>query len=246
MLRPMRVRVGTSGFSYKEWKGSFYPEDLPESKMLRFYGEHFDTVEINNTFYRMPKPGVLEAWTKEVPASFAFVLKGPQWLSHWGKLAGREAWAESFFTTAAALGKKRGPLLVAIPPYLKKDLGLLDAFFALVPKAVRVALEVGNDTWLDDDTYAALRQRNASLCIVDDPKKRIPVVPTADWGYLRLRETTYGPRAIAKWAQTILAQPWKEAFVFFKHEDEGTGPRLAAALKGALARHEGAVLGGRR
>lgn len=232
----MRVRVGTSGFSYKEWKGSFYPQRLPNAKMLRFYGERFDTVEINNTFYRMPNPGVLEGWLSEVGEDFSFVLKASQRITHHKKkIEEVAATTKEFFDTAKTMGVRLGPVLVQLPPYLEKDLPRLTAFFDLVPKDMRVALEVGSPTWFEDDFYALLRERGASLCIVDDPKKRTPFVATTSWGYLRLRETAYKKAALAAWADKVTSQAWNEAYVFFKHEDEGTGPRLGAAFKKLLS-----------
>ncbi len=230
----MHVRVGTSGFAYKEWKGSFYPEDLAASKMLGFYSERFDTVEINNTYYRMPKVSVLENWASQVPDHFAFVLKAPQRVTHWKRIEEIGEACAYFFAASAVLGKKLGPILVQLPPYLKRDLDALRSFLALVPSGVRIALEVSSG-WLDDEIYNALRQANAALCIVDDPKKRTPLVPTASWGYLRLRETTYGPSDLERWVAQVQAQSWQEAWVFFKHEDAGTGPKLGAQFRSMLA-----------
>jgi uncharacterized protein YecE (DUF72 family) len=232
----MDVRVGTSGFSYKEWKGSFYPEDLPNAKMLGFYGECFDTVEINNTFYRMPNPEVLEGWASQVPERFSFVLKAPQRITHQKRLAEVAQPVAHFFDTAKVMGDRLGPTLVQIPPYLKKDVARLDAFFDLVPAGFRIAIEVGGETWLDDEVYEVLRRRGAALVAIDDPKKRVPIVPTAGFGYFRLRETVYDDVALARWADDVLAQPWQEAWIFFKHEDEGTGPKLGRAFKEIVGR----------
>lgn len=227
----MRLRVGTSGFSYKEWKGSFYPEDLPAAKMLPYYAERFDTVEINNTFYRMPQASLLAGWKAEVPSTFTFVLKAPQRITHMKRLAEVDAIAQTFFDTAATLGKQLGPILVQLPPYLKKDVERLKAFFDVVPDGVRIALETGHASWLDEETYALLRERGVSLVIVDDPKKRIPLVVTAKFAYFRLREVSYQKRDLARWVSQIREQKIAEAWVFFKHEDEGTGPRLAKMFR---------------
>jgi uncharacterized protein YecE (DUF72 family) len=231
----MRLRIGTSGFSYKEWKGVFYPADLPDANMLAYYAERFDAVEINNTFYRTPKAGVLDAWAAEVGPGFAFVLKAPVGLTHLRKGAALAEPAARFFRIAADLGDRLGPVLLQLPPYLKKDAGLLRAFFELVPKEVRLAVEV-TPTWHDDDVYALLGEHGAALAVVDDPKKRTPLVATARWGYLRLRETTYRAFALRAWAKKVLSQPWDEAWVFFKHEGAGTGPRLGAAFRAHAAR----------
>ena len=231
----MRIRVGTSGFSYPEWRGSFYPEKFPTAKMLAFYAERFDAVEINNTFYRMPKPSALEGWAAQVTAAdvkrdFAFALKAPVYLGLLGRgRIGLEQPAKGFFEIAAVLGKRLGPIYVQLAPTMKKDVEGLAALLSLVPKDVRLAIEPGNDTWLDDDVYDLLRKHRVALCTIDDPKKEIPVVPTASFGYVRLRRTKYTKAALATWAERLRAQTsWKEAWVFFKHEDEATGPKLAA------------------
>lgn len=227
----MRLRVGTSGFSYKEWKGSFYPEDLPAAKMLAFYSKNFDTVEINNTFYRMPNEGLLEEWSKQVGAKFSFVLKAPQRITHIRRLSEVDDVARAFFAIAETLGKKLGPVLVQLPPYLKKERERLEAFLDLVPKTVRVAVEFGHASWLDDEIFALLEARKAAIVVVDDPKKRTPFATTARFGYFRLREVHYDEAALARWAKRIRESSLTEAWVFFKHEDEGTGPRLARQFR---------------
>jgi uncharacterized protein YecE (DUF72 family) len=239
----MPVRVGTSGFAYKEWKGSFYPEDLPAAKMLRFYAERFDTVEINNTFYRMPQPSVLEGWASEVRAlgrPFAFTLKAPMWITHLKKLDDelREPARQFFAMAVDTMGTQLGPVLLHLPAYSKRDpenVDRLRRFFDLVPKGVRIAFEPSDESWHHEQLYSLLREKDAALAAVDDPKKQVPVVATASWGYLRLRKTKYRKPELAKWAETIAAQPWSESFVFFKHEDGGTGPQLGKRLQDLLA-----------
>lgn len=228
--------MGTSGFSYKEWKGSFYPEKIPPAKMLAFYAERFDAVEINNTFYRMPKPSALEGWARDVAASpdFRFALKATVYLTFLAKGPALGEPVKSFFSIVEVIRERLGPIYLQLPPTTKKDVAGLRALLALVPSWARVAVEPGNATWLDDEVYDVLRARGAALCAIDDPKKEVPIVATADFGYLRLRRTKYGKAALAKWAAAIRAQPWKEAWVFFKHEDEATGPRLAAAFQRVL------------
>lgn len=233
----MRIRVGTSGFSYPEWRGSFYPEKFPTAKMLAFYAERFDAVEINNTFYRMPKPSALERWAAQVSArrEFAFALKAPVYLGLLGRgKIGLEQPANGFFEIARVLGERLGPVYVQLAPTMKKDVAGLAALLDLVPKDVRLAVEPGNDTWLDEDVFALLREHRVALCTIDDPKKEIPVVATAPFGYVRLRRTKYTKAHLASWAARIRAQEWKEAWVFFKHEDEATGPRLATAFQRVL------------
>jgi len=231
----MQVHVGTSGFSYKEWKGSFYPEDIKPADMLRFYASRFDTVEINNTFYRMPNPELLGQWAEQVTGGFQFVLKAPQRITHQKRLNGVEDDVAFFFTAAARLGERLGPILFQLPPYQKKDVGRLEGLLRLVPEGRRAALEFRHASWLDDEVYALLRSRNAALCIADTDEEPLDSIrATADWGYLRLRRLEYDAAASKAWADRVRAQSWQDAFVFFKHEDEGTGPRFAAAFREQL------------
>ena len=224
----MRVLAGTSGFSYKEWKGSFYPEDLPASRMLAYYAERLPAVEINNTFYRMPKPELLQGWSAEVPESFRFVLKASQRITHFKRLKDAGSEVEYFFSVARTLGERLGPALFQLPPNLKKDLPRLEAFLAALPDGTRAAFEFRHASWFEDDVFAALRASGAALCIAEDEELATPLVATADWGYLRLRRQDYGDEAVDAWARRVHEQPWSEAYVFFKHEDAGSGPRLAA------------------
>ena len=233
----MRVLAGTSGYSYPQWKGSFYPEDLPASKMLAHYAGRLPTVEINNTFYRMPKPEVVRAWAEAAPEGFSFVLKSPRQITHVKRLAADSADSvRRFFEVGAELGAKRGPALFQLPPFLKQDVARLAAFLDLLPADVRAAFEFRHESWFDDEVYAALRARGAALCIAEDEDLATPLVPTADWGYLRLRRQDYDGAAVRVWAERLRAQPWQDAWVFFKHEDEGVGPRLAAELLAEVAK----------
>lgn len=233
----MRVIVGTSGYSYKEWKGSFYPADLPASKMLPFYATHFSSVEINATFYRMPEEKTLVKWASEVPEDFTFVLKAPQRITHQKKLAGVEDDVRHFLDVAGVLGPRLGPLLFQLPPYLRKDLEKLRGLLALVPRERRVALEVRHDSWVSDDVLDVLRAHDVALCLSDTDEVADPdslLVPTASWGYLRLRRNEYPGDTLADWARRVEAQPWSDAYVFFKHEDEGKGPAFAKRFLSAL------------
>jgi uncharacterized protein YecE (DUF72 family) len=228
----LNVLVGTSGYSYKEWKGRFYPSDLKEAGMLRFYAERFKTVEINNTFYRMPSPELVARWAGEVPPGFRFVLKAPRRITHEKRLADVADTTSRLFEVAAALGEKRGPFLFQLPPYLKKEAARLRDFLGLLPSGVRAAFEFRDPSWDDDEVEGALRAAGAALCVADTDEDESPgpLVPTAEWGYLRLRRAEYDEPALRSWADRIRSQPWTEAFVFFKHEDEGRGPELAARL----------------
>jgi uncharacterized protein YecE (DUF72 family) len=223
----MEMLAGTSGYSYKEWLGSFYPEKLPAKEMLRYYAGHFPTVEINNTFYRMPAESMLAGWTKEVPAGFRFTLKAPQRITHQKRL--REAGQEvaEFLRRAAALGEQLGVVLFQLPPFLRKDLPRLRDFLALLPPDLRAAFEFRHVSWQDDEVYACLRERGAALCVADTDEGDTPFVCTSDSGYLRLRRTHYDDKDLAAWVGRIKAQPLARAYIYFKHEDEALGTRFA-------------------
>jgi uncharacterized protein YecE (DUF72 family) len=235
----MRVLTGTSGFAYKEWKGAFYPEDLKADRFLSYYASRLSVVEINNTFYRMPTAAQLDKWAAEVPESFVFVLKVSQRITHLKRLRNCSEELDYFLKTAAVLGPRLGPLLFQLPPYLKKDVARLRDFLALLPAGTPAAFEFRDASWFDDETYAALREKGAALCIADTdetPAEGPPVVPTAPFGYLRLRRADYDDGALSAWSARIRTQPWDRAFVFFKHEDAGKGARLAerfATIAGA-------------
>jgi uncharacterized protein YecE (DUF72 family) len=225
----VRLLAGTSGFSYKPWKGSFYPKDLPDAQMLRYYTGQFPAVEINNTFYRMPSREGLEKWAAETPEGFTFVFKAPQRITHQGRLKNTGDPLGLFLETTSVMGQRRGPLLFQLPPFFKKDLDRLRAFLDLLPEGVRAALEFRHPSWLDHEVYAALRAKGAALCIADTDEEegRTPFVATANWGYLRLRRAAYDDASLASWRARIAAQGWDTACVFFKHEDSGAGPELA-------------------
>src|SRR5258705_211526 len=224
----MNLYVGTSGYSYKEWKGTFYAKDLPDKQMLRFYGERFRSVEINNTFYRMPKESVLEAWAAEVPADFKFVLKASQRITHMQRLKDAGDSVSYLLKVAVALKERLGPLLFQLPPFLRNDVPRLRDFMALLPNDPRVAIEFRHESWFNDEVFTLLRERNASLCIAEaEEGVEVPFVSTADWGYLRLRRPDYTDDDLKARIDQIRQQSWKDAFIFFKHEDEGKGPQMA-------------------
>jgi uncharacterized protein YecE (DUF72 family) len=229
--------VGTSGYSYKEWKGPFYPEDLPAGDMLRYYGERLNGVEINNTFYRMPKVSVLEDWSNQVPDDFRFSIKASQKITHRKRLKEAHEEVDYLVRTVRALGQKLGVLLFQLPPNLKKDMERFSAFLELLPRDLPAAFEFRHPGWNDEEVADSLRAHGAALCCADteEDEKDALLVSTADWGYLRLRRPTYARDDLARWAARIAAQPWKRAFVFFKHEDEGAGPRMAAAFRDVAA-----------
>ncbi len=227
--RKMNLNVGTSGYSYKEWKGSFYPEKIPAKEMLRFYAERLSTVEINATFYRMPQPSMLENWKEQVPETFRFSLKASQRITHFKRLNETDQETKYFLETTAVLGEQLGVVLVQLPPNMKKDLPRLEQFLTLLPETPRTAFEFRHPTWFDDDVLELLRGQNRALVISDtDDMPATHIDKTADWGYLRLRRVNYSEETLIDWIERIRAQDWKDTFVFFKHEDEGTGPKLAA------------------
>ena len=235
----MTVHVGTSGYSYPEWKGTFYPAKLPAKQMLGYYGTQFHTVEINNTFYRPPTAALLDAWAAQVPANFRFVLKAPQEITHIKRLANVGEMVASLFEAAGTLKERLGAVLFQLPPNFKKDVPRLRAFLALLPKC-RTAFEFRNASWFDEEVFALLRDHQAAMCVADaGDDLEVPFVSTADFGYLRLRRPDYDDTALAAWAKQIRSQRWREAFVFFKHEDAGAGPRMASRLLELLA--EGAA-----
>ncbi|MDX1503106.1 MAG: DUF72 domain-containing protein [Thermoanaerobaculia bacterium] len=232
----MKVYTGTSGFSYKEWKGAFYPEEIKNDEMLAHYAGRLGAVEINNTFYRLPRREVLAAWSSQVPDTFRFAVKASRRITHFKKLAGAESERDYLLTNLGEMGEKVGAVLYQLPPYLRKDLERLTGFLGELPKTPPAAFEFRHPSWYDDEVFAALERHDAALVIADtggeaDP----PFRATAGWGYLRLRREAYGREALAQWAERIAGAPWDRVFVFFKHEDEAAGPRMAerfAALLG--------------
>ena len=226
----MRLHAGTSGFSYDEWHGRFYPADLPAADRLGSYSTRLASVEINNTFYQTPKAPLLERWRAQVPAGFTFALKAPRRITHIQRLKGSGESLGYFWSAASALGEKLGPVLFQLPPFARKDAGLLAEFLASLPASLRPAFEFRHESWFDDEIYALLRSRNAALCAGDaeDGDRSPPLVPTADFGYLRLRAPSYDAAGLRAWSQKILMQPWGEAFAFLKHEV--LGPDYAVFL----------------
>jgi uncharacterized protein YecE (DUF72 family) len=232
------ILVGTSGYNYPEWKGSFYPSDLPASKMLPYYASKFPTVEINYTFYRMPTPKLIAGWRAQVPPEFRFTLKAPKRITHDKRLRAADV-AESvngFITAASELGPQMAALLFQLPPNFKKDVGLLKEFLALLPPKTTAAFEFRNASWLEEDVFEALRARNIALCIADSETRETPMISTADYAYFRLRDEGYGDGDIAKWADAAkqLGQSAKDVFVYFKHEDEGKGAAFGQQMMALL------------
>jgi uncharacterized protein YecE (DUF72 family) len=233
----VHVRVGTSGFSYDSWYGSFYPEDLPKKEMLSYYAKHFDTCEIHNTFYKMPTPKLVEGWAKQVPATFSFALKASMKISHMRRLKGTGPAVKEFMKAHAMLGPSTGPVLVALHPGTKKDVKLLEDFCARIPANAKLAIELAHPTWHSDDVYTVLEKRGAALVAVDDEERTLVFEKTAPFGYVRLRRVDYKKKDLETWAKKIVDAGFEESpYVFFKHEDQATGPRLAERLLAILGR----------
>lgn len=226
----MTHHVGTSGFAYPKWKGSFYPAKFPNKDMLGYYAGRFSAVEINNTFYTPPTAALLEGWAAQVPANFRFVLKASQDITHRKRLKKVGDLVASFLETSAVLKKRLGPILFQLPPNFKKDVDRLGRLLELLPKGCKAAVEFRHLSWFDDEVYGVLRKRKAALCVAEADDLETPCVATAGWGYLRLRKEKYTGKALSAWAKRIAGQAWSECFTFFKHEDTGTGPRYAAKL----------------
>ena len=224
----MQLFVGTSGYSYPKWKGSFYPAKLPREEMLSYYARHFAAVEINNSFYKMPSESDVRAWPGPVPKDFRFALKAPQAITHFKRLRNAEDGTKQLFKTIAVLKARRGPVLFGLPPNFRKDVPRIESFLRLIPRKVQVAFEFRHESWFDDDVFNCLRARRCALCIADaEDLPRAPVVSTTDWGYIRLRRKNYTRKSLAGWIDKLKSQGWREAYVFFKHEDTGTGPKFA-------------------
>ena len=232
----MKLHAGTSGFAFKEWKGSFYPSDLKDDAMLGFYASRFPTVEINNTFYRLPKEGVLQAWAAQVPEPFTFAIKASQRITHWARLKPQCATAVEFLLkNTALLAGRLGPILFQLPPNLEKETDLLRAFLDMLPRERRYTLEFRHESWFDEDVFSILRERDVALCITEQADFAAPVVSTASWGYLRLHRFDYDGAMLAEWSARIAAQPWNEAYVFFKHDEGiGSGPPAVGAFLQAV------------
>lgn len=231
-----RYWVGTSGYSYKEWKGTFYPHELPDSEQLRYYADRFASVEINYTFYKMPSVRLLQGWAKEVPERFAFTLKAPRRITHDLRLRDAADVVTDFCEVAGALKERLGVILFQLPPFLKRDTPRLEDFLHQMPPDFRVAFEFRNASWFTEEVYETLRRFGVALCIADAPEREVPWEPTADFGYFRLRQPDYSDDLLHERAHRIesLARNWRDVFLYFKHEAEGKGPVFAAKLRSLL------------
>jgi uncharacterized protein YecE (DUF72 family) len=233
----MRVHVGTSGYNYPEWRGTFYPDPFPAGKMFAYYAERFRTVEINYTFYRMPTEKTTAAWREQAPPGFMYTLKAPRRITHEQRLLNSGDTLNFFCDAARVLGPHLATLLFQLPPTYTCNLSRLEAFLTLLPADIRCAFEFRHDSWLTDEVFALLTAHKAALCIADFGDKTTPLKPTARHGYFRLRDEGYTPADLDKWADAVAAQgaAWDDVFVYFKHEEEGKGPEFARAFVDRLA-----------
>ena len=225
----MSLYVGTSGYSYKEWKGSFYPEKISAKDMLSYYASHFQAVELNNTFYRLPQKSMIESWKAQVPDNFRFTMKASQLITHFKRLkdTGRET--KLMLERISAFEDRLGVVLFRLPPDMKKDIRRLEALLKYLPAEIPAAFQLEDPTWIEHDVLALLRSHNRALSVVDtDEVPASHINKTSDWGYMRLRRVNYSKSELKKWIARMRAQEWTKTYVFFKHEDEGTGPKLAA------------------
>jgi uncharacterized protein YecE (DUF72 family) len=225
----MALWVGTSGYNYPEWRGSFYPEKLPAAKMLPYYAERLSTVEINNTFYRMPNEAAVSGWDKSTPSRFRLTLKAPKRITHIARLRDCAEAVRRFLQVADTLGPKLGALLFQLPPYLRRDPGLLESFVETLPPGTCAAFEFRHASWFDEQTYACLAARNLALCVADSEKLSTPLRITAKYGYFRLRDQGYTAADLKRWVGLIRKQTTdcEDVFVYFKHEEAGKGPEFA-------------------
>ena len=230
------ILVGTSGYNYPEGKGSFYPSDLPTSKMLPYYADRFSTVEINYTFYRMPSEKTIAGWAEATPDDFTFTLKASRRITHGARLQDCSDMVDFFWSRAQELGPKLGILLFQLPPWFRKNLDVLDGFLDVMPPAARAAFEFRHKSWLSEDVYERLKAKNMALCITDSEKATTPLEFTAEYGYLRLRDEGYKEADIVRWGDVIMehAADLTDVFVYFKHEQEGKGAEFAKTLVRSL------------
>lgn len=235
--KSMDLWIGTSGFQYSEWKGSFYPEKLPVSKMLPYYAERFATTEINYSFRRIPSAKTIQSWAEATPPRFKFTFKAPERVTHISRLRDCEEILRFFAGVILELNDKLGIVLFQLPPVLKCDVPLLRAFLNDLPRSIRAAFEFRHDSWFTDEVFDALREHNAALCIAESERIAAPTVPTADFGYLRLRRQDYLESDVVRWADFVRAQApkWRNTFVYFKHEESGLGPKLARQMMDKLS-----------
>jgi uncharacterized protein YecE (DUF72 family) len=233
----LRIWTGTSGFQYPEWKGSFYPDDLPLKRMLPFYAEQFSSTEVNYSFRRIPTEKTLSNWNSLTPPDFRFSFKAPQKVTHFARLRDCGETVSFFAQSLSILGEKVGAILFQLPPDFTKDSARLSEFLKIMPSSIKPAFEFRHESWFDDEVFSILREHNAALCLAENEDLATPRIATASFGYLRLRREDYTPAALNSWADFVLEQKkvWADAYIYFKHEERGVGPKFARQMNEMLA-----------
>ena len=228
----MRLLAGTSGYAFKEWKGSFYPEGVKDDGMLGYYATRFPTVEINNTFYRMPRENVLLDWASQVPDTFTFAIKASQRITHHARLKPESKELVGYLLqNTSLLGGKLGPVLFQLPPNMKKDLDRLRTFLDILPHGRRFAFEFRHSSWFEEDVVDALRAKDAAITIIDQDDFATPPIASASWGYVRLHRLDYNAQSLAQWAERVREHNWSDVYVYFKHDEGiGSGPPAVDAF----------------
>jgi uncharacterized protein YecE (DUF72 family) len=238
----VKLLAGTSGYAFKEWKGAFYPKELKDDGMLGFYASKFPAVEINNTFYRLPKENVLRDWAAQVPETFTFSIKASQRITHYARLKEESAsLVDYLLRNTSTLGSHLGPILFQLPPNLKKDVNRFRGFLGLLPADRRYVFEFRHESWFDEEVFTAMRDRDIAMCISEQDDFKSPVVCTSSWGYLRLHKLDYDAAALTDWAKCVTGQAWSDAYVFFKHDESetgGSGPPAVSAFLTACGHEE--------
>jgi uncharacterized protein YecE (DUF72 family) len=228
----VRLLAGTSGYAFKEWKGSFYPEDIKPAGMLTHYATRFPTVEINNTFYRLPRENVIEEWASQVPAGFTFAVKASQRITHFSRLKPESKETLGYLMrTTELLGDKLGPVLFQLPPNMKKDLDRLQTFLDFLPGGRKFTFEFRHSSWFEEDVVDALRAKDVAMTIIDQDDFATPPIATASWGYVRLHRFDYNDTSLAQWAERVKEHGWSDCYVYFKHDEGiGSGPPAVDAF----------------
>jgi uncharacterized protein YecE (DUF72 family) len=236
------IRVGTSGWHYKHWLGKFYPEKLRPAEMLAFYCRHFDSVEINNSFYRLPKPGMFASWREATPKNFLFAVKGSRFITHNKKLKDPENALDNLIPRALELGKKLGPILWQLPPQWRVNLERLEEFLRALPRDLRFTFEFREPSWLTEEVYRILERYNAAFCIYDLARFHSPILTTADFAYVRLHgpgdkyQGSYSDAQLEQWARQ--AESWyalgKDVYIYFDNDQAAYAAHNAVTLKNLL------------
>ncbi|MDD4951612.1 MAG: DUF72 domain-containing protein [Desulfovibrionaceae bacterium] len=244
MGRRGSLRIGTSGWAYRHWRGPFYPPDLPQDRTLAFYCSRFKTVEVNSTFYRLPSPGAVARWRETAPPGFVYALKASRYITHMKRLKDPDRTLPGFMTAARALGRGLGPILFQLPPGLGLDAARLSGFLAALPEGPRYAFEFRNSSWFDDQVYRLLAGRGAAVCVFDLAGARSPMPVAGEFAYLRLHgpgpayQGCYAEEELRFWAEQVLAWAGRglDVYVYFNNDQGGHAPANASRLRAMCSR----------